>query len=113
MGPEDQKFSDSFTDIYTAPSLQKTWYTGNHDYMGNVLAQLGECEKYVESFFIDTTPFVDEYWNWSIGKETFDRRGLPPWEEQMWSHLQMGLVNYMSSEAFLNNTDNGNKYKTA
>jgi len=63
MGPEDQKFSDSFTDIYTAPSLQKTWYTGNHDYMGNVLAQLGECEKYVESFFIDTTPFVDEYWN--------------------------------------------------
>jgi hypothetical protein len=28
MGPEDQKFSDSFTDIYTAPSLQKTWYTG-------------------------------------------------------------------------------------
>ncbi|CAK9863719.1 unnamed protein product [Sphagnum jensenii] len=118
IGPEDQKFSDSFTDIYTAPSLQKTWYTvlGNHDYMGDVLALLGdflpqrdwrwfchrqfqiqcplcgpsyigECEKFVEFFFIDTTPFVDEYWN-STGKETFDWRGLAPREEQLWSQLQ-------------------------
>jgi hypothetical protein len=24
---------------------------------------VGECEKFVEFFFIDTTSFVDEYWN--------------------------------------------------
>jgi hypothetical protein len=24
---------------------------------------IGECEKFVEFFFIDTTSFVDEYWN--------------------------------------------------
>lgn len=25
----DPAFEDSFTNIYTAPSLQKQWYTGN------------------------------------------------------------------------------------
>ena len=28
-GVDDPAFAASFTDIYTAPSLQTTWYTGN------------------------------------------------------------------------------------
>ncbi|KAK4383717.1 Purple acid phosphatase 3 [Sesamum angolense] len=38
----DPAFDKSFTNIYTAPSLQKQWYTvlGNHDYRGDALAQL-------------------------------------------------------------------------
>ena len=28
-GVDDPAFTASFTDIYTAPSLQTTWYTGN------------------------------------------------------------------------------------
>nr|CAB3496539.1 unnamed protein product [Digitaria exilis] len=41
-GTDDQAFEQSFTDIYTAKSLQKPWYLvlGNHDYRGDVLAQL-------------------------------------------------------------------------
>ncbi|KAG8371560.1 hypothetical protein BUALT_Bualt13G0100700 [Buddleja alternifolia] len=76
----DPAFDQSFTNIYTAPSLQKQWYTvlGNHDYRGDALAQLSHALKqrdnkwfclksYVlntdiaEFFFIDTTPFEDKY----------------------------------------------------
>lgn len=39
-GEDDPAFSKSFTDIYTAPSLQKPWYNGksrntkiNHNYV--------------------------------------------------------------------------------
>jgi acid phosphatase len=70
--------------VYTAPSLGVPWYAilGNHDYKGRPQAQLdyakthpnwkmparyfsaiepiGEKEK-VEFFFIDTSPFVEEY----------------------------------------------------
>lgn len=28
-GVDDPAFDESFTDIYTAPSLQKQWYNGN------------------------------------------------------------------------------------
>ncbi|KAL9996751.1 putative Acid phosphatase [Helianthus debilis subsp. tardiflorus] len=38
----DPAFFDSFTNVYTASSLQKQWYSvlGNHDYRGNAVAQL-------------------------------------------------------------------------
>lgn len=29
MGEDDPGFEESFTNIYTAPSLQKQWYSGN------------------------------------------------------------------------------------
>ncbi len=58
----------------------------------------GECEKFVEFFFIDTTPFVDEYWN-STGKETFDWRGLAPREEQLWSQLQVCISILVTCES--------------
>lgn len=35
----------------------------------------GHCHKFVEFFFIDTTPFVDKYWS-PEQKRTFDWRGI-------------------------------------
>lgn len=117
-GVDDIQFDESFRNIYTAPSLQTTWYTilGNHDYMGDVLAQLDEalvkrdsrwfckrefqlqrtlcasrsqgvCHSVVDFFFIDTSPFVNEYW---APQQTvpFDWRGLLPREQQLQKQLQ-------------------------
>uniref|UniRef100_A0A0D9VRP7 Purple acid phosphatase n=1 Tax=Leersia perrieri TaxID=77586 RepID=A0A0D9VRP7_9ORYZ len=80
-GVDDQAFEESFTDIYTAKSLQKPWYLvlGNHDYRGDVIAQLSPVlrkidqrficmrsfivnAEIVDFFFIDTTPFQQKYW---------------------------------------------------
>lgn len=80
-GVHDQQFEESFTNIYTAKSLQKPWYLvlGNHDYRGDALAQLSPVlqkldERFfcmrsfivnaeiVDIFFIDTTPFQLKYW---------------------------------------------------
>ncbi|KAH7441916.1 hypothetical protein KP509_03G061900 [Ceratopteris richardii] len=115
-GTDDPKFAASFTNVFTAPSLQTKWYAvlGNHDYMGNVLSQMSSelvkrdlrwhcrrefevhhspcsknelCKGSVDLFFIDTTPFVDEYWD-SNSKHVFDWRGLAPRENQLKSQLQ-------------------------
>ncbi|RZC80768.1 hypothetical protein C5167_043347 [Papaver somniferum] len=88
---DDPAFKESFMNIYTAPSLQKQWYLvlGNHDYKGDVEAQLSPmlqkldsrwlCLKsyivdaeIVDFFFIDTTPFVENYHR----AHTYDWRGL-------------------------------------
>ncbi|KAJ1697047.1 hypothetical protein LUZ63_005559 [Rhynchospora breviuscula] len=110
-GLDDEAFEQSFSEIYTADSLQKPWYTGmdsltyganyqfnyfnqaqligflilflevlgNHDYRGDVIAQLSpvlqmvDCRficmrsfivnaEIVDFFFVDTTPFVVKYW---------------------------------------------------
>ncbi|GAY51818.1 hypothetical protein CUMW_137170 [Citrus unshiu] len=93
-GEEDPAFLDSFTSIYTAPSLQKQWYNvlGNHDYRGDVEAQLSPvltrkdsrwlCSRsfildaeIAEFVFVDTTPFVDEYFE-DPGDSTYDWRGV-------------------------------------
>ncbi|KAJ6321866.1 hypothetical protein OIU77_011870 [Salix suchowensis] len=79
-GVDDPAFNESFTRVYTAPSLQKQWYSvlGNHDYRGDVEAQLSPVLREMDSkwlclrsfivnteiaefFFIDTTPFVNKY----------------------------------------------------
>ncbi|KAK6249844.1 Calcineurin-like phosphoesterase domain [Theobroma cacao] len=94
--PDDPDFKDSFTEIYTANSLQKHWYSvlGNHDYRGNVRAQLSPILRRIDSrwlclrsfivntemaelFFIDTTPFVDEYFR-NPKHQKFDWRGVIP-----------------------------------
>ncbi|XAR55329.1 Acid phosphatase [Bertholletia excelsa] len=95
-GVNDPAFSESFTNIYTAPSLQKTWYAvlGNHDYRDDVEAEmsplLGQKDErwlcfrsfilhadIAEFFFVDTTPFVDEYFT-NPGNNTYDWRGVLP-----------------------------------
>ncbi|MBA0854808.1 hypothetical protein Goshw_005339 [Gossypium schwendimanii] len=79
---QDPAFHQSFSDIYTAPSLQKQWYIvlGNHDYRGNVEAQSSPMlrkmdtrwlclrsfipnagPQMAEISFVDTTPFVSNY----------------------------------------------------
>ncbi|GJN30838.1 hypothetical protein PR202_gb19176 [Eleusine coracana subsp. coracana] len=60
-GVDDPAFEQSFTDIYTAKSLQKPWYLvlGNHDYRGDVLAQLSPVLREIDSRFICMRSFVD------------------------------------------------------
>ncbi|KAL1201115.1 Purple acid phosphatase 8 [Cardamine amara subsp. amara] len=96
ISPYDSQFQDSFTKIYTASSLQKPWYSvlGNHDYRGNVHAQLSpilralDCRwiclrsyvvnaEIVDIFFVDTTPFVDKYFD-EPKDHVYDWRGVIP-----------------------------------
>ncbi|GMI87480.1 purple acid phosphatase 3 [Hibiscus trionum] len=97
-GVDDPAFHESFTDIYTAPSLQKQWYTvlGNHDYRGNVEAQLSPILRKMDSrwlclrsfilnagpemaefFFVDTTPFVSSYFI-DPKEHVYDWKGILP-----------------------------------
>ncbi|XP_066354382.1 purple acid phosphatase 4-like [Miscanthus floridulus] len=98
-GTDDQAFEQSFTDIYTAKSLQKPWYLvlGNHDYRGDALAQLSPVLKKIDSrficmksfivnaeivnfFFVDTTPFQLKYWT-HPKDDHYDWRGVAPREK--------------------------------
>ncbi|AET05619.1 putative Acid phosphatase [Medicago truncatula] len=95
-GVHDPAFQYSFSDIYTANSLQKQWYNvlGNHDYRGDVEAQLSPflqnidhrwfCQRsffvhteIAEFFFVDTTPFVDKYFL-KPKDHKYDWRGVLP-----------------------------------
>jgi acid phosphatase len=83
-GLNDPQWQTSFEQIYTAPALQVPWkiILGNHDYRGNVQAQLDYSQKsrrwrlparyYAESqtlpdgaradfFYLDTSPFIKKY----------------------------------------------------
>lgn len=94
-GVNDPAFEESFSKIYTAKSLQKQWYSvlGNHDYRGNVEAQLSPVLQKIDSrwlcqrsfilnteiaefFFVDTTPFVNDYYKETDHK--YDWRGVSP-----------------------------------
>ncbi|KAK7319159.1 hypothetical protein RJT34_03877 [Clitoria ternatea] len=100
-GVDDPAFYQSFVDIYTAPSLQKTWYNvlGNHDYRGDVEAQLSPIlrekdskwlclrssildAEIVEIFFVDTTPFVEKYFTdpEELQDHSYDWTGVLPRE---------------------------------
>ncbi|XP_047170170.1 purple acid phosphatase 8-like isoform X1 [Vigna umbellata] len=95
-GIDDPAFDDSFTNIYTSSSLHKQWYSvlGNHDYRGDVEAQLSPVlrnydkrwlclrsfivnAEVAEFFFVDTTPFVDKYFT-EPGDHVYDWRGIHP-----------------------------------
>uniref|UniRef100_A0A2N9J1M2 Purple acid phosphatase n=1 Tax=Fagus sylvatica TaxID=28930 RepID=A0A2N9J1M2_FAGSY len=107
-GVDDPAFDESFTNIYTAPSLQKQWYNvlGNHDYRGDVLAQLSPIltkldsrwlclrsfivdAEIVEFFFVDTTPFSDKYFT-EPEDHVYDWRGILP-RKQYLSNLLKDL----------------------
>ena len=80
----DRHWQESFEQVYTAPSLQTKWdvILGNHDYRGNVQAQLDYARHskrwqmpdrmftrvemladgtVVEFFYIDTSPMISSY----------------------------------------------------
>ncbi|XP_065850641.1 purple acid phosphatase 17 [Euphorbia lathyris] len=90
----DKAFIESFTEIYTSKSLQKQWYSvlGNHDYRGNAEAQLSSHLRNIDSrwlclrsfivdaelaemFFVDTSPFVDDYFT-NVDGHKYDWRGF-------------------------------------
>uniref|UniRef100_A0A0D6R693 Purple acid phosphatase n=1 Tax=Araucaria cunninghamii TaxID=56994 RepID=A0A0D6R693_ARACU len=115
-GTDDPSFTQSFSDIYSTSSLQKPWHVvlGNHDYRGDTLSQLdpalksrdsrwncyrtsilkqnlpasctGQCPS-VHFFFIDTTPFVDQYWAAS-STHKYDWRGVLPRDRYLIKQLQ-------------------------
>jgi acid phosphatase len=81
---DDPQWQGSFEQIYTAPSLQTPWRVilGNHDYRGNVQAQLDYGQKSkrwqlparyyqmtetlpggakADFFYLDTSPFIKKY----------------------------------------------------
>jgi len=83
-GLDDPQWESSYERIYTAESLQRPWKVilGNHDYRGNVQAQLDYSAKskrwqmparyYLETqtlpdgtkadfFYVDTSPFIRKY----------------------------------------------------
>ncbi|URD82130.1 Purple acid phosphatase, partial [Musa troglodytarum] len=95
---QDKAFEESFTNVYTAKSLQKQWYSvlGNHDYRGDVLAELSPLLQTIDSrwlclrsfilnaeivdfFFVDTTPFVESYWT-NPKNDHYDWRDVAPRE---------------------------------
>ncbi|KAJ4791083.1 Purple acid phosphatase [Rhynchospora pubera] len=105
-GLDDEAFEQSFSEIYTADSLQKPWYTvlGNHDYRGDVIAQLSpvlqmvDCRficmrsfivnaEIVDFFFVDTTPFVVKYWT-KPKDHHYDWRDVAPRESYIANLLQ-------------------------
>ncbi|MFI4983264.1 MAG: purple acid phosphatase family protein [Nevskiales bacterium] len=84
VGVTDPQWQSSFEQIYTDPALQTPWHVilGNHDYQGDVEAQLAYARisqrwnlpaRYytrsetlpdgtrIEIFFIDTNPFIEQY----------------------------------------------------
>ncbi|KAF5795355.1 putative Acid phosphatase [Helianthus annuus] len=100
VNDQDSLFDESFTQVYTVTSLQKQWYSvlGNHDYRGNVSAQLSPTLTHkdskwlclrsfivnsgiVEFFFVDTTPFQDKYF--TEEEHTYDWSGILPREEYL------------------------------
>ncbi|KAG8388140.1 hypothetical protein BUALT_Bualt02G0094900 [Buddleja alternifolia] len=93
---DDPSFVDSFTNIYTAKSLQKQWFSvlGNHDYRGDAVAQLSPFLTKIDSrwlclrsflvnaeiaelFFVDTTPFVNDYFT-NPEDHKYDWRDVTP-----------------------------------
>jgi acid phosphatase len=84
FGLDDPHWRRSFEDVYDAPSLRIPWYItlGNHDYRGDVEAQLAYGQRdprwrlparyyarterlpdgtAVDFFFLDTSPFIRAY----------------------------------------------------
>lgn len=62
-GVSDPAFLQSFSQMYTAKSLQKPWYAvlGNHDYRGDVLAQLDPILKEIDSRWLCQRSFALKY----------------------------------------------------
>lgn len=107
-GLDDPYWRTSFEDIYTADSLQTPWkiILGNHDYRGNVQAQLDYSNisrrwqlpaRYysgtetlpdggkAEFFYLDTSPFISEY----IGTTT-DIAGQDTARQMAWLDNALG-----------------------
>ncbi|XP_037491656.1 purple acid phosphatase 8 [Jatropha curcas] len=89
-GVNDPSFYESFTNIYTAPSLQKQWYSVQVRYAkdtdGFVLRSFIVNAEIVEFFFVDTTPFINDYFD--KPDHTYDWRGVLPREDYLANLLE-------------------------
>jgi len=99
---EDPQWESSFEQVYTAPALQTPWKVvlGNHDYRGNVQAQIDYSAhsarwqmpaRYfnevtalpgggtMEIFYLDTSPFIRKYLGSSVKIEGQDTQAQLDW----------------------------------
>lgn len=98
----DSQWKSSFEDVYTAPSLQTPWYVvlGNHDYRGNVQAQLdysGHSPRWrmparyymdvvtlpdgakAAFYYLDTSPLIQKYYGSRVQVEGQDAQAQLDW----------------------------------
>lgn len=98
----DPQWQTSFEDIYPQPSLQTPWkiILGNHDYRGNVQAQLDYAHQskrwqiparyYTETtrlpdganaafYYLDTNPFIKRYYGTKVKVEGQDSQAQLDW----------------------------------
>ncbi|KAJ1394256.1 Metallo-dependent phosphatase-like [Sesbania bispinosa] len=88
-GIDDPAFESSFSKIYTANSLQNQWYNvlGNHDYRGDVEAQLNpilhniDHRWFCQRFIVDTVLFKPK-------DHKYDWRGVLPREKYLLNLLK-------------------------
>ncbi|KAB1205986.1 Purple acid phosphatase 3 [Morella rubra] len=84
----DPAFNESFINIYNTPSLQTPWYNGDVEaQLSPILKEMDRrwhCMRsfmlitgFVHFFFVDTTPFVDEYFT-NPKDHTYDWKGVLP-----------------------------------
>ena len=107
-GIHDPQWQSSFEDVYTEATLHRPWHVilGNHDYRGNVEAQIDYSrlskrwhlpERYytrvetlpggggAEIFFLDTSPFIRKYLGTSTRIE-----GQNPHAQRAWLDAALG-----------------------
>ena len=100
--PDDPQWDGSFEFIYSAPSLQIPWHAilGNHDYIGNVQAQIDYSARSsrwrmparyfqrrehlsdgtpADFFYLDTNPFLREYWGTKVRVDGQDTAAQLAW----------------------------------
>ncbi|KAL8478436.1 hypothetical protein ACS0TY_030361 [Phlomoides rotata] len=73
-GDTDPNFVESFTDVYTAKSLQTKWFSvlGNHDYRGDAVAQMSPHLRKIDSRWLCLRSFVVN------AEHKYDWRGVIP-----------------------------------
>jgi len=104
-GLDDPHWQESFEQIYTAPSLQSPWKVilGNHDYRGNVQAQLDysahskrwqlparywhETHTLPDGaqatlYFLDTSPFIKKYHGSKVQVDGQDTEAQLAWLDE-------------------------------
>ncbi|KAM3753348.1 hypothetical protein ACB098_03G087400 [Castanea mollissima] len=96
-------FNESFINIYTASSLQKQWYNvlGNHDYRGDVEAQLSPILTKMDPrwlclrSFIVNARLVEFFFFTDPEEHTYDWKGILPRQEYL-SNLFRGNLRFFS-----------------
>ncbi len=101
-GVGDPQWQSSYEQIYTAPALQSEWkiILGNHDYRGNVQAQLDYAKTshrwrlparyYTETvtlpdgaraafYYLDTSPFIKKYYGTKVAVQGQNAQAQLDW----------------------------------